>query len=391
MSDRLYKSGSGSYYTIWNDSTQDNPQKSEGLRTKNKKEARERLHTLTMLYNAGYHNPWSLTWQKNKRIKHYVYSGDLTKIDLAKGNLKTGLTLLEAIEEYIVFKSERKYWNENSQLSIPPTLRAFANQYSILIDDLSEKIIHDYLKNESDSFRENFMRRLNAFMNWAVSRDYLTNKPSYKVHKAQVAIPEIISNDVLKKACYDCIRKGHTSKQTERVWQPLGWLMLRFTGMRPMELLSLKVSAVYEDRILVGESFTTKTRSQRFVDIHDPLKPVIGLLKSKEFRSYCTHSKDHILGRSGKSQQNWLAERFKHFTDSKLYSLKDTYGFWIISDKSYTREYKLIYLRDQFGHSSLATTEKYLKYAPKGKEVDDLHELDWIEPFVKECRNILNT
>ena len=391
MSERLYKTPAGSYYTIWNDSTQDKPQKSEGLKTKDKQEARKRLATLTMLYESGYHKPFEKVWHRNKRIKHYVYSGDLNRMDIARGEIKSGVLVSEAIEEYILFKSERRDWNENSQKSIPPTLRLFGKNVSVYIDDLSESDLHKYLFNKSDAYRETFMRRLNTFLNWCIKHDYISTKPEYKVKKAQVSIPEVVTNEVLMKACYDCIRKGHTSKQTQRVWQALGWLFLRLTGLRPMELLALRTEHVYSDRILVGASFTTKTRSQRFVDIKEPLRPVIDLLKSDLFRKTCTHSPDHILGRSGRSQQDWLAERFKHFTGSKLYSLKDTYGFWIITDKEENKEYNLIYLRDQFGHSSLETTEKYLKYAPKGATIKSLHDFDWLEGFINETKQILKT
>lgn len=390
MSERLYKTPAGSYYTLWNDSSQDKPQKSEGLKTKDKQEARKRLSILNMLYESGYHKPFKKVWHKNNRIKHYVYSGDLNKIDIARGDIKSGVLLGEAVEEYITYKSEHRHWNHNSMDSIPPTLRKFANEVSVMVDDLSESDLHKYLYDKSDAYRETFMRRFNTFANWCVKENYMKEKPVYMVKKAQVSIPELITNDRLRKACHDCLHTGHSYKQPEKVWQALGWLFLRLTGLRPIELLSLKLEHVYEDRILVGASFTTKTRSQRFVDIKEPLRKVIEVLKSDAFRKTCTHSPDHILGRSGKSQKNWLAERFKHFTGAKLYSLKDTYGFWIITDKDQNREFNLIYLRDQFGHSSLETTEKYLKYAPKGDVIESLHDFEWLSNFLDECYVILN-
>lgn len=373
MSERLYKTQAGSYYTIWNDSSQDKPQKSEGLKTKNKREARSRLHTLEMLYNAGYHKPFDTVWHKNKRIKHYVYSGDLTKIDLAKGNIFTRITYDEALQEYAIFKVERREWTAKTRRSKMSLLKNF--DYDGMISELTEDDLHAYLIDRNDSYRFFFMQAMRAFLNWCESKQYVDQKPIYKVSKPTQKIPLLVTNDVLKEACYKMI-------ETRTMWKAYGWLVLRLTGMRPIELISLKTKHVDLDsnRILVGADFKTKTNRQRFVDINETLRPVIEvLIKAKN---------EFILNRSGQYNSESMYDTFKELTGIKMYALKDTFGYWTITKKG-NRDFNLIYLRDQFGHTSLESTEKYLKFAPKQQEIEQLHNFSWLEELLNKTEHLI--
>ncbi len=373
MSERLYKTNAGTYYTTWNDSSKPKPQKSEGLKTKNKKEARSRLSILEMLYNAGYHKPFETVWHKNKRIKHYVYSGDLTKIDLAKGKVHSKITYQEALQEYAIYKVERREWSEKTCRSKKSLLGTF--EYNGFISELTEDDLHRFLVDRKDSYRFYFMQAMKAFLNWCENKDYIYEKPVYKVSKPTKKIPLLIPNEVLKKACYEMI-------ETRTVWKAYGWLILRLTGMRPIELINLKTEFVYldSDRILIGGDFKTKTNRQRFVDINKTCKPVIEVL--------CDLGNEYILKRSGLYNSESMYDSFKEITGIKMYALKDTFGYWTITKKG-NRDYNLIYLRDQFGHTSLESTEKYLKFAPSQQEIESLHDFSWLKDFLKQSKDLL--
>ena len=164
--------------------------------------------------------------------------------------------------------------------------------------------------------------------------------------------------------------------------------MLRFTGIRPIELHRIKredVSLEYK-RILIGGSFRTKTNRQRFVDIQDEALALFKFILSEKFISVCGESDGYLLRAKNNRSQQIVARVYKRIFENKIYHLKDTYGFWIIT-KSERKDYGLIYLRDQYGHTSISTTEIYLKYAPK--EAPALQDFTKLDYFLSKMINFL--
>ena len=93
-----------------------------------------------------------------------------------------------------------------------------------------------------------------------------------------------------------------------------------------------------------------------------------------------------MLGKNDVRSQELVARVFKEVFAKKIYHLKDTYGFWIIT-KSERKDYGLIYLRDQYGHTSVTTTEVYLKYAPR--EAPALQDFTLFINFWQKMINLL--
>jgi integrase len=386
MPSKPRKTQTGTYYITWSNSEKNQKQKVETLRTKKLSEARKRASALDQLERNGYHDPWQQSWFQNQNIKAFVESGTIDFDQLSKHKEIKVLSMV-AIDEFINYKTKFAVWNLNTYHIVKNKLKLFEKICPPYINDLTKDHLHLFLHGKTPSYQRGLYKTIKSFINWCVERNYLREAIKYPVVKVQTKIPTFIENDVLFSGCekyFDQIKKN----QIHKIWIICSWLVLRFTGIRPIELHRIKredVSLEYK-RILIGGSFTTKTNRQRFVDIQDEALALFKFILSEKFISVCGENDGYLLRAKNNRSQQIVARVYKRIFENKIYHLKDTYGFWIIT-KSERKDYGLIYLRDQYGHTSISTTEIYLKYAPK--EAPALQDFTKLDYFLSKMINFL--
>jgi integrase len=392
MPSKPRKNQSGAYFTTWSDSTRSPKQKVESLKTKKLGEARKRLNALDQLHRSGYHNPWEKSWFRNDQIKGFVESGVIDLQQLAKKKDVVQKVTAYAIQEYIDYKVNFAVWDIESARGYKSKLKGFLKYAPIYLNDLTLDHMRSYLSGKNEGYQIGLLQILNSFLNWAKDKNYIESVPKYPTPKKQKPIPTFIENDRFFKGCIEYLEKIEAEtdpRAYDKLWVVCSWIVLRFTGMRPKEIRQLKPEHISLDynRILVGGDFKTKTSRQRFVDIHDQALKLFELILSDAFRIKHPYTNGFLLGDGNEYCQEIVRKEFKKMFDTKLYHLKDTYGFWIIT-KGEQRDYNLIYLRDQFGHTTIKTTEIYLKVAPK--EVPALHTFTYYTTFLEKMISYLS-
>lgn len=141
------------------------------------------------------------------------------------------------------------------------------------------------------------------------------------------------------------------------------------TGLRPIELRSIRTSDITESDIYVGKSFRVKTNFARKVPFDDPIaKEVIGRYTDPGFRESdpVLSKTDLVFGRSRMKELNrdlkkacgkvgapeLTVKEFRH-----LYAIR-----FLLRHKD--DELKLLRLMRNMGHRNLSTTQNYLSYLP---------------------------
>ena len=357
----LTKNGKN-YGLIWTDSSRTPSQVRESLKTQDRNQALQKKNELEWKYHnrdnlsfpeSDRHDPWKQKWYEQKADE--------------------GKTVAEAVEEFIRFKSRargQQGWSDTAQRNETYTMRKFARHVgNILLEDLKKEHLEGFYyrdKVNSDHTRNSLYISVNTFLNWCIDQGYLEEKPVFKPKKPQTKVPKFIRLDE--------VRTMYEAEDWEYV--RYGWLLLVSTGMRPAELANLKLAAINNNHLLIGEDFTTKVRAERRIPFLFETEFAIEKLTDSSFnRSY---SPEYLLGRSPKTTKPILSQRFSKlwgetFPRKKraLYNLKDTFAVRFLSDDSLQSRtgMKLNDLKEILGHASLSTTQRYLKAIPYGTDL----------------------
>lgn len=137
-----------------------------------------------------------------------------------------------------------------------------------------------------------------------------------------------------------------------------------YTGLRSKELLHLRLEDMYDggrvvDHLMVWQ---TKTEKYRRITVAPGLKEIL---------SQCDRRDGFILpGRSGQPMaKQWVNEKIKSLSSKyrvagrselSTHALRKTFARKIVDNNKGKEEWALVLLSDIFGHSSIATTRRYL-------------------------------
>jgi integrase len=367
----LVKNGKN-YGLIWSDSDRVPRQVRESLKTDSRPRAIGKKKQLEWEYLNGEHDPWKRKW----------YERDVTI---------EGISISDAVEQFISEKSTargRYGWNEATATKEAFVMRKFARMNQMPVNSLTEKDLENfYYRKEvnSDHTRNSDYISINTFLNWCISNDYIKEKPVFKPQKPQSKIPKFIYPAELSKLIQYRTNKmksdlNYSIMKPDRAayWTVLCWMVLAGTGIRPIELSNVKVSHVHSDHIIIGEDFSTKTKSERRVPLLFESRQAAQILTDPAFRSRESFMKSspYLTGRKPSYSKEELSRDFsitwKNFFPNKpkrtLYNLKDTFCVRFLCDDSIESHsgMRLNDLREILGHESLETTQKYLKAIPYG-------------------------
>lgn len=370
----LVKNGD-TYGLIWTDNSREQSQCRESLKTDNLKKAKRRKSRLETQYYEGTHDPWERKWYQRKSADN--------------------IAITDAVEEFIVYKSRAKGqdgWSESVAKRETYVMRKFARHVGPgrYLSSLTENDLEDFYYRDgvsSDHTRNGNRISVTTFLNWCQQQGYIEDPPQYRPKKPQRKVPKFIYPKQLSKLIGWRLDKiasdiaDHEQFDIEdrgAYWVIYGWMILAGTGMRPGELANVKVSHVESDSILIGEDFTTKVRAERRVPLLYESRQAVEVLINQQFRNKERYMADsnYLLGRKPSYAKKQLSEEFRHawravFPDKPrrtLYNLKDMFCVRFLSDDSIPTSsgMKLNDLKEILGHSSLKTTEKYLKAIPYG-------------------------
>lgn len=415
-----YTTNDGWKYIKWSDKKghPEQPKKTESLKTKKNKIAALRKAKLESLYQENKHDPWILPWHKNTDIRPLIVGNmfdnniDIQNIRPPANNYVPSLT--EAAELYISYKTppgdrktEKYQWSPQTNApKMKFEIRAFVSIIgprkpvsNLTKDDFKKIINHKELT--SDHSVANVGRAWNAFLNYCNQKGWTNGKlPKADVDQPQANIPVFIYNDELYQICLYKLEKvwkeieiGYTRPDNSQLYMPLAWILLRFTGMRPIELQKLYLDAIdiTHRQITVGKKYEkstnrTKTALQRNIEMNRVVTEICRLLKDPDSRSRDRWMKksDHLFGRPGSVSKKRLSSEFtearqKILPDRQevtLYTLRDTFAVSRLTDPhamSNNPVFEMKKIKDDMGHKDIATTEKYWKAVPPRVHHQRLH------------------
>jgi integrase len=402
----------GRYYCKWSDARghPQTPKKTESLKTDKKKIAFQRMTKLEDLYNRNKHDPWITPWYRNPQIQPLIF-GNVFDQTVDIGNISVPQQkyipyIYEAAEHYISYKTpegdtktEAHQWSPQTNAPKMKTqIRSFASiigpKKLTAITEKDYQHIIEAKNLHSDHSIANVAIKWNAFFQYCQQQKWITRVPKVAVPKPQAHIPVFIYNDDLYKMCRLKIQKvqhqidaGYTKAENSQKYMPLGWLLIRYTGMRPIELQHLRLDGIdlTHREITIGKSKRTKTAIQRKVGMNEIVYEICKLAADDSFRSQdrWMRQSDHIFGRPGNQSKRRLSEAFTtarkkilpERDEVTLYTLRDTFAVGRLANPEGNSNplFEMKNIRDAMGHASISTTEKYWKAVPNRYHFQRLH------------------
>lgn len=261
------------------------------------------------------------------------------------------------------------------------------SEHSLLVDEITERDIRDFL-NFMRKLKENSQPTLNSaiasirpFFNYLVEQEVILESPMAKIKKGKVDKKPIIpfSADDIQNLLKQPDKSRHAGYRDYCIM-----LMLLSTGMRISECLNLTISDIdfKNNRILIRES---KNRTPRIVGLAKKIKPELQrfirlcLSDAKPF-DFLFQNQD-----GGKLADNTIQSNFKEY--GKLANIDPRIR---VSPHSFRHTYSINYLknggstaslREQLGHRTIETVEKYLYWSTDDKleEFEKYNPLDNME------------
>jgi integrase len=296
-----------------------------------------------------------------------------TKMNMPKMPKLESVTLLEAVTWAVNIKkgdSERNR-TKGTYSSIYNNLQKWIEDYDyqfMLLKHLSEDHAFEYedwllnvythrgkrIKNRTFN---NYIQFVSAIFNVFVNRKILEKNP-FDVLKDKTTES---SNYMVYSVSQKKQLKEYFTEHDKRLLIFVQFIF--FTLARPAELCRIKLHHIKDGAVFIP-SFYAKTRGGRTIPI---LKPILNLLyKEIKIQDYPSHY--FLFGKDGKPsnmeiQKNYfskihtqLLRKLNYGSEYKLYGWKHTGASAL-----YEKTKDILLIRDLCGHSSVSTTEQYLR------------------------------
>lgn len=247
------------------------------------------------------------------------------------------------------------------------------NQHSLLVDEITERDLKDFLnfmrkeKNNTQATINSAIASIRPFFNYLIEQEVIKDHPMAKIKKGKVDKKPIIpfSNEDI----YNLLKqpdKSHRAGYRDYCIM----LMLFSTGMRISECLNLTISDIdfKNNRILIQES---KNRTPRIVGMAKKIKSELlryirlCLPDAKPFEIFFQNQDGGKLGvRTIQENINQYGKQAK--IDPRIrvsaHSFRHTYSINYLKNGGSTAS-----LREQLGHRTIETVEKYLYWSSNDK------------------------
>lgn len=256
------------------------------------------------------------------------------------------------------------------------TIHSFTSRMNVLTDWLDKKrMLDNYIFEFNDELAITFMNSLilkrkikgrtynnylidyRTFFNTLVSNNYILKNPFRAIHKMreEEVTKQPFSNEQLK-LYFDYLRRFDHHFYVISLY-------CYYLALRPAEICRLRIHDFHLERgIVIVPATSAKVRKKRIVPVAKNLNAIL----KEYFTQYPINFKiisTKLCPGEKEIAPTRIAERFREIAnhlklprDVYFYSLKDT-----AADRLLEKGFTLKSIRDLFGHSSIAITDKYLK------------------------------
>lgn len=247
------------------------------------------------------------------------------------------------------------------------------SQHSLLVDEITERDLKDFLnfmrktKKNNQATINAAIAQLRPFFNYLLEHEIIKENPMARIKKGKVDQKPILPFSV--EDIQSLLKQPDKSRHAGyRDYSMM--LMLLSTGMRISECLNLSISDVdfKNNRIIIRES---KNRTPRIVGLANKIKPDL-----QRYIRLChpNHSPHDVLFQNqdgGKVADNTIQENFRNYgmqakIDARIrvspHSFRHTYAINYLKNGGSTAS-----LREQLGHRTIETVEKYLYWSSDDK------------------------
>lgn len=243
------------------------------------------------------------------------------------------------------------------------------NQRSLLVDEIMERDLKDFLtfmrktKGNNQATLNSAIASLRPFFNYLIEHEVIQDHPMARIKKGKVDQKPIIpfSNEDIHNLLQQPDKSRHAGYRDYAMM-----LMLLSTGMRISECLNLTISDIdfKNNRILIRES---KNRTPRIVGMAKKIRPELQRfirLSLPDVRPFDILFQNHD---NGKLAHNTINNNFREYgkqanIDSRIrvspHTFRHTYAINYLKNGGSTAS-----LREQLGHRTIETVEKYLYWS----------------------------
>jgi len=203
----------------------------------------------------------------------------------------------------------------------------------------------------------NYLVDFRTFFNTLVKNNYITKNPFHSVEKMrEESVTKRPFTDEEVKKYFNYIKKNDNDLFILS-------LFCYYLALRPAEICRLHIFDFFLDKeMVIVPAVSAKTARKRIIPIAKPLQGILKEHFAKYPSGYRICSQKLIPG-TVEVAPTRIAERFREVAnhlnipkDVYFYSLKDT-----AADRLMESGFSPKTIRDLFGHSSIAITDKYLK------------------------------
>jgi len=247
------------------------------------------------------------------------------------------------------------------------------NQHSLLVDEITERDLKDFLifmrktKGNNQATLNSAIASIRPFFNYLIEQEVIQDHPMARVKKGKVDQKPIIpfSTDDIKNLLQQPDKSRQAGYRDYCIM-----LMLLSTGMRISECLNLLISDIdfNNNRILIRES---KNRTPRIVGMAKKIKPEL-----QRFIRLCHPNVKPIDILFQNQDSGRLAYKTIHDNLRKYGKQANIDPRVRVSPHTYRHTYAINYLknggstaslREQLGHRTIETVEKYLYWSTDDK------------------------
>lgn len=345
----------GNYYAVFYDPSRQPERKWRTLRTSDKQNARQKLAELERKYALDVYDPWK------------------------EESPQEGLTVQEAIDQFLSDYSEEKGLREKTIDNYRYTLKAFADSVAVQLNiryvDASN--IRDYLDRDdlSATSRDTYYRQLKTFFGWCDEKNIVENDPIGNVERpgAPDLSAKFLTPDQLDDLI-ETIRKA-AEKNAPHVGEgEILWIIdvIKFavyTGLRRGELCNLRWGAIDLGTgfltVKNTEDFETKTGSEGRVPIIPSAEEI---LEDQHPDPPNADPTEYVFKgvKGGQLNADYVTERFRYYRrlaglpeGISFHSLRDTCACLLLMQGT-----SIYTVKEMLRHSRIEVTMGYARLLP---------------------------